>query len=243
MSFLAMKKIALLLSLMLISGFVAPSFAQMENKDVHVHPAQLRDRKPVMNFMFPEKIEAKQDFTLSIILYDEKNKKNFQHVTIKLAILKNDIKTPLMNALFYNKNGQIEIDFKYQSFDKSRVIVQAPQETYLGGYMSEFGSKIVARQNVFADGLYTLEATVISIDSPAQFIDKEIVFKKEIRIGTNEPQKSEVAASNKTKLPNSNKDSQEKSLKEKPKKVTTKDKSKTSKDKTKLKTKKPKSGY
>lgn len=238
-----MKKIALLLSLMLISGFVTPSFAQMENKDVHVHPAKLGDRKPAMNFILPEKIESKQDFSLSMILYDEKNKKNFQHVTIKLAILQNDVKIPLLNALFYDKNGQVKIDFKYQSFDKPRVIVQAPQETYLGGYMSEFGSKIVARQNVFTDGLYTLEATVISIDSPAQFIDKEIVFKKEIRIGKNEPKKSEITIGNKTKVSDSDKGTQEKSLKEKPKKVTSKDKSKTSKDKTKLKTKKPKSSY
>jgi hypothetical protein len=232
---LTLKKIATLLSLMLISGFVVPSFAQMENKDVHVHPAKVGDRKPVMNFMFPEKIETKQDFTLSMILYDEKNKKNFQHVTIKLAILKNGIKTPL-NTLFYGKNGQIEIDFKYQSFDKPRVIIQAPQETYLGGYMSEFGSRIVARQNIFDDGLYTLEATVISIDSPAQFIDKEIVFKKEIRIGKNELPKSEVTSSNKTKT-SVDKALKEKSLKEQPKKAVTKDKPKTT-DKTKSKIKK-----
>ncbi len=236
MSFLTLKKIAALLSLILISGFIVPSFAQMENKDVHVHPAKVGNRKPAMNFMFPEKIETKQDFTLSMILYDEKNKKNFQHVTIKLAILKNDIKTPL-NALFYGKNGQIEIDFKYHSFDKPKIIVQAQQETYLGGYMSEFGSRIVARQNIFNDGLYTLEATVISVDSPAQFIDKEIVFKKEIRIGKNELQKSEVATNNKTKASNVDKTSQEKSLKEKPKNVVIKDKSKTS-DKTKPKIKK-----
>ena len=182
MSFLALKKITLFLSIILISGTLVPSFAQMENKDVHVHPATLGDRKPTMNFIFPEKIDTKQDFTLKMILYDETNKKNFQHVTIKLAI-RSDVKTPLINALFYDKNGQIEIDFKYQSFDKPRIIVQAPQETYLGGYMSEFGSKIIARQNVLEDGLYYLEATVISIDSPAQFIDKEIVFNKEIHIG------------------------------------------------------------
>ena len=221
---------------MLISGFVVPSFAQMENKDVHVHPAKVGDRKPVMNFIFPEKIESKQDFTLSMILYDEKNKKNFQHVTLKLAILKNGIKTPL-NALFYGKNGQIEIDFKYQSFDKPRVIVQAPQEMYLGGYMSEFGSRIVARQNILDDGLYTLEATVISIDSPAQFIDKEIVFKKEIQIGKNKLQKSEVATDNKTKTSDVDKTSQQKSLKEKAKEVVIKDKPKTT-DKTKSKIKK-----
>ena len=243
MSFLTLKKIALLLSLILISGFVVPSFAQMENKDVHVHPAKLGDRKAVMNFMFPAKIDTKQDFSLSMILFDETNKKNFQHVTIKLAILRNDVKTPLMNALFYDKNGQVKIDFKYQSFDKPRVIVQATQETYLGGYMSEFGSKIVARQNVFNDGMYTLEATVISIDSPAQFIDKAIVFKKEIRIGKNESQKPVVTAGNKTKVSASDKGSQEKSIKEKSKKITTKDKSKTSKDKTKLKTKKSKYNY
>lgn len=103
--------------------------------------------------------------------------------------------------------------------------------------MSEFGSKIVAKQNVFSDGLYTLEATVISIDSSARFIDKEIIFKQEIRIGKNEPQKSEIAIGNTTKVSDSDKGSQEKSLKEKSKKVTSKDKSKTSKDKTKLKTK------
>ena len=231
-----MKKIAILLSLILVSGFVVPSFAQMENKDVHVHPAKVGDRKPVMNFMFPKNIGTKQDFTLSMILYDEKNKKNFQHVTIKLAILKDGIKTPL-NSLFYGKNGQIEIDFKYKSFDKPRVIVQASQEMYLGGYMSEFGSRIVARQNILDDGLYTLEATVISIDSPAQFIDKEIVFKKEIQIGKNKLQKSEVATDNKTKTSDVDKASQQESLKEKAKKVVIKDKPKTT-DKTKSKIKK-----
>ena len=183
MSFVAVKKTILFILLILIPSFVIPSFAQMENKDVHVHPATLGDRKPIMNFIFPEKIGVKQDFTLSMILYDETHKKNFQHVTTKLAILRNDTELPLINALFYDKNGHIEIDFKYQSFDKPRIIVQAPQETYLGGYMSEFGSRIIARQNVFTDGLYAVEATVISIDSPAQFIDKEIVFKKEIHIG------------------------------------------------------------
>ncbi|HXV38478.1 MAG TPA: hypothetical protein VD699_02750 [Nitrosopumilaceae archaeon] len=177
-----MKKIVLLLSIILISGTLMPSFGQMENKDVHVHPATLGDRKPMMNFTVPEKIDTKQDFTLKITLYDEINKKNFQHVTIKLAI-RNGTETPLINALFYDKNGQIEIDFKYQSFDKPKIVVQAPQETYLGGYMSEFGSRIVARQNVLVAGLYDIEATVISIDSPSQFIDKEIVFNKEIQIG------------------------------------------------------------
>ncbi len=182
MSSLALKKVVFFLSILLISGTLVPSFAQMENKDVHVHPATLGDRKPVMNFILPEKIDEKQDFTLKMILYDETTKKNFQHVTIKLAI-RNDTKTPLINSLFYDKGGQIEIDFKYQSFDKPRIVVQAPQETYLGGYMSEFGSKITARQNVLENGSYDLEATVISIDSPAQFIDKEIVFNKQIHIG------------------------------------------------------------
>lgn len=234
MSSFALKKAALLSSLILISGFVAPSFGQMENRDVHVHPTQLGDRKAVMNFIFPEKIEAKQDFTISMILYDETNKKNFQHVTIKLAILKNDIKTPLMNALFYDKNGQINIDFKYQSFDKPRVIIQSPQETY-GGYMSEFGSRIVARQNVFNDGTYSLEATVISIDSPGRFIDKEIVFKKEIQIGKSELQKTKATTGNKTMTSDSDKGTKEKSIKNEPKKPVSTDKSKTLKDKTKPK--------
>ncbi|MGQ0795630.1 MAG: hypothetical protein ACT4N5_05550 [Nitrosopumilaceae archaeon] len=177
-----MKKIVLVLSIILISETWITTFAQMENKDPHVHPATLGDRKPTMNFVVPEKIDPKQDFSLKIILYDETNKKNFQHVTIKLAIQKG-LEAPLINALFYDKNGQIEIDFKHQLFDKPRIVVQAPQETYLGGYMSEFGSKIIARQNVLTDGSYNIEATVISIDSPAQFIDKEIVFHKEIQIG------------------------------------------------------------
>ncbi|MEX2348552.1 MAG: hypothetical protein WD531_02535, partial [Nitrosopumilaceae archaeon] len=90
----------------------------------------------------------------------------------------------LMNILFYDKNGEIIIDFKHQSFDKPRVIVQAPQEAYLGGFMGEYGSHIKVLQNIFSeDGLYRLEATVVSIDNPRSFIEPQITFTKEIHIG------------------------------------------------------------
>ena len=101
--------------------------------------------------------------------------------------------------------------------------------------MSEFGSRIVARQNVFNDGTYSLEAIVISIDSPGQFIDKEIVFKKEIQIGKSELQKTKATTGNKTMTSDSDKGTKEKSIKNEPKKPVSKDKSKTLKDKTKPK--------
>jgi hypothetical protein len=176
-----MRKLAFLLSIFIILGSVTTSFAQHHDP---APPAKLGNRIAVMDFIFPEKIGTKQDFTLSMILYDQVTNTKFSHLSIQLAIFKEGNEKTLMNLLFYDKNGEIIIDFKHQSFDKPRVIVQAPQETYLGGFMGEYGSHIKVLQNIFSeDGLYRLEATVVSIDNPKKFIEPQITFTKEIHIG------------------------------------------------------------
>ena len=176
-----MRKLAFLLSIFIILGSVTPSFAQHHDP---APPAKLGNRIAVMDFIFPEKIDAKQDFTLSMILYDQATNTKFVHLSTQLAIFKEGSEKALMNLLFYDKNGEIIIDFKHQSFDKPRVIVQAPQEAYLGGFMGEYGSHIKVLQNIFSeDGLYRLEATVVSIDNPKKFIEPQITFTKEIHIG------------------------------------------------------------
>jgi len=176
-----MRKLAFLLSILIILGFVTPAFAQHHDP---APPAKLGNRIAVMDFIAPEKIDPKQDFTLSMILYDQATNTKFAHLSTQLAIYKEGNEKPLMNILFYDKNGEIIIDFKHQSFDKPRVIVQAPQEAYLGGFMGEYGSHIKVLQNIFSeDRLYRLEATVVSIDNPRSFIEPQITFTKEIHIG------------------------------------------------------------
>jgi len=176
-----MRKLVFLLGILIILGFVTPSFAQHHDP---APTAKLGNRIAVLDFIFPEKIDAKQDFTLSMILYDQTTNTKFAHLSTQLAIFKEGNEKPLMNILFYDKNGEIIIDFKHQPFDKPRVIIQAPQEAYLGGFMGEYGSHIKVLQNIFSeDGLYRLEATVVSIDNPRSFIEPQITFTKEIHIG------------------------------------------------------------
>jgi len=176
-----MRKLAFLLCIFIILGFIPLSFAQHHDP---APPAKLGNRIAVMDFIFPEKIDAKQDFTLSMILYDQATNTKFAHLSTQLAIFKEGNENALINILFYDKNGEITIDFKHQSFDKPRVIVQAPQEAYLGGFMGEYGSHIKVLQNIFSeDELYRLEATVVSIDNPRTFIEPQITFTKEIHIG------------------------------------------------------------
>ncbi|MBI3842553.1 MAG: hypothetical protein HY295_05390 [Thaumarchaeota archaeon] len=86
-----------------------------------------------------------------------------------------------MNELFYDKKGEIVLDFKYKTFDKIRAVVQAQQGQF-GGYMSEYGSRVKILQNIFSEnGVYLLDATVISIDHPNQFLDKPIEFKNQLK--------------------------------------------------------------
>ena len=193
-----MKKLALLICLLVSSGFVMPSFAQHHDP---APPATLGNRIAVMDFVFPEKVAANQDFTLTMTLYDKTNNKKFEHLSTQLAIYKERIKNPLMNALFYDKNGEIVIDFKAKSFEKKNMwIVQAAQETYLGGYMGEYGSHIKVLQNIFSENaLYRLEATVVSIDNPRQFIEHQITFTKEIHIGKH--QQTSNAGETEIKIP------------------------------------------
>jgi len=195
-----MRKFAFLLSILIILGSVNPSFAQHHDP---APAAKLGNRIAIMDFIFPEKIDAKQDFTLSMILYDQATNTKFVHLSTQLAIFKEGNEKAPMNILFYDKNGEIIIDFKHQSFDKPRVIVQAPQEAYLGGFMGEYGSHIKVLQNIFSeDGLYRLEATVVSIDNPRTFIEPQITFTKEIHIGEHS-----VASMDKINIPSWIKDS------------------------------------
>ena len=198
-----MRKISLLLCILLISCYVIPVHAQHHENP----PTSLGGRQAVMNFILPDNIKANGDFILKMILYDKTNNKNFDHVSIKLAIFKGENKKPLMNELFYDKKGEIVLDFKYKTFDKIRVVVQAQQGQF-GGYMSEYGSRVKILQNIFSEnGVYLLDATVISIDHPNQFLDKPIEFKKEVNIGGKEKTKQDMGKSDSkpTDTPRSNK--------------------------------------
>lgn len=150
-----MKKSILILSLLLICGFDAQAFAQHHDA-AYVH---LNGRVPSMDFTTAENIPDDSDFTLTMTLYDKSNNKKFEHVSAQLAIFQEGSKNPVMNALFYDKTGEIVIDFVYKSFDKTKAEIRSPQETFLEGYMGEYGSHIKISQNIFSQtGSYVLEA-------------------------------------------------------------------------------------
>ena len=177
-----MKKSFLILSLLLIQGFDAQAFAQHHDASY----VNLNGRVPSMDFTTPANIPNNSDFTLTMTLYDRNSNKKFEHVSVQLAVFQEGSKNPVMNALFYDKTGEIVIDFVYKSFDKPKVEIRSPQETFLGGYMGEYGSHIKISQNIFSQtGSYVLEATVISVDNPRALLDPPIKFTKEINVGTN----------------------------------------------------------
>ena len=176
-----MKKSFFLILFLLILGFVTPSFAQHHENP----PATLGNRVAVMDFVFPDNIKPNEDFTLTMSVYDKTNDQNFKHVSVQLAISKNGIDKYLMNELFYDENGQITIDFKYKPFDEpNRKQIKATTEPFLGGWMKDYGSNIQVMQNIFSENtIYTLKATVVTIDTPRQFIDTPITFTSQIHVG------------------------------------------------------------
>ncbi len=176
-----MKKIVFVLLIILTFSSTLPAFAQHHENP----PALLKDRIAVMDFVYPDTIETNGDFTLKMILYDQTNKKNFEHVSIQLAIYKEGVEKSLMNELFYDKNGEIVIDFKHKDFDQpNKREIKAAVEPYLNGWMKDYGSNIQVLENFFSENtLYTLEATIVTIDNPRQFISEPITFTNEIHIG------------------------------------------------------------
>lgn len=176
-----MKKSIFLILFLLILGFMIPVYAQHHENP----PAALGNRIVVTDFVFPDNIEPNEDFTLTMLVYDKTNDQNFKHVSIQLAIFKKGIEKYLMNELFYDENGQIRIDFKYKSFDEpNRKQIKATTEPFLGGWMKDYGSNIQVMQNIFSENtIYTLKATVVTIDTPRQFIDTPVTFTSQIHVG------------------------------------------------------------
>jgi len=178
-----MKKSFFLILFLLILGFIMPVYAQHHENP----PAALGNRIAVMDFVFLDNIKPNEDFTLTMSVYDKTNDQNFKHVSVQLAISKNGIDKYLMNELFYDENGQITIDFKYKPFDEpNRKQIKATTEPFLGGWMKDYGSNIQVIQNIFSENaIYTLKATVVTIDTPRQFIDTPITFTSQIHVGMN----------------------------------------------------------
>ncbi|HSD05281.1 MAG TPA: hypothetical protein VLB45_05960 [Nitrosopumilaceae archaeon] len=176
-----MKKLVIAILFLLISSSTLPVFAQHHENP----PASLGNRIAVMDFVFPENIAINEDFTLTMILYDETNKKNFEQVSIQLAIYKEGMGKSLMNELFYDKNGEITIDFKHKDFDQpNKREIKAAVEPILGGWMKDYGSNIQILQNIFSENaLYTLKATIVTIDHTRTFISEPITFTTEIHLG------------------------------------------------------------
>ena len=185
-----MIKSFFLILFLLILGFIVPVFAQHHENP----PAALGNRVVVMDFVFPDNIKPNEDFTLTMSVYDKTNNQNFKHVSVQLAILKNGTDKYLMNELFYDENGQIIIDFKHKSFDEpNRKQIKATTEPFLGGWMNDYGSNIEVMQNIFSENaIYTLKATVVTIDTPRQFIDTPITFTSQIHVGMNQTDNAEI---------------------------------------------------
>src|SRR5574342_439757 len=185
-----MIKSFFLIFFLLNLGFIVPLFAQHHENP----PASLGDREAVMDFIFPDNIKPNEDFTLTLSLYDKSNNQNFKNVSIQLAVLKNGFDKYLMNELFYDENGQITIDFKSKSFNEpDRKQIKAATEPFLGGWMKDYGSNIQVMQNIFSENaIYTLKATVVTIDTPRQFIDKPLTFTSQIHLGMNHTGNAEI---------------------------------------------------
>src|SRR3990172_7637304 len=76
-------------------------------------------------------------------------------------------------------------NFKHKPFDEpNRKQIKATTEPFLGGWMKDYGSNIQVIQNIFSENaIYTLKATVVTIDTPRQFIDTPITFTSQIHVG------------------------------------------------------------
>ncbi|MGH9923140.1 MAG: hypothetical protein ACRD38_10340, partial [Nitrososphaerales archaeon] len=124
--------------------------------------------------------EAPQDATIEMRLFDTKTDITIQHVTFFVTLSKGD--KVLMRDWFHAHDGDLFI--KIRPAQQAKVVLNAPQDPILNGYIGSRDQPVLATGPIFLEGgLYHFAIEIFSIDFDQTILDPPIKYDAYISIG------------------------------------------------------------
>ncbi|HLE34505.1 MAG TPA: hypothetical protein VI698_01310, partial [Nitrososphaerales archaeon] len=124
--------------------------------------------------------EAPQDATIEMRLFDTKTDITIQHVTFYVTLKKGD--KVLMSDWFHAHDGDLFI--KIRPAKQQNVLLNAPQDPILNGYIGSRDQPVLATGPIFLEGgLYHFVIEIFSIDFDQTILDPPIKYDTYISIG------------------------------------------------------------
>lgn len=124
--------------------------------------------------------EAPQDATIEMRLFDSNTDKNINQVTYFVTLNKGD--KVLMREWFHAPDGDLFI--KIRPADRPNVIVNAPQDPIMNGWIGSRDSPALAQGPIFLEGgLYHFGVEIFTIDYANTILQTPIKFDAYVSIG------------------------------------------------------------
>jgi hypothetical protein len=181
---IALTIIALTGSLLTVSGIhlFPPVYGHGLSGDMAM-PASIGDRLATVRVdMRPAFLlaEAPQDATIEMRFFDTKTDKTIQHVTFFITLNKGE--RVLMQDWFHAHDGDLFI--KVRPTEQPNVVINAPKEPILDGWIGSKDSPALAQGPIFLEGgLYHFQIEIFSIDFDQTILEPPIKYDAYISIG------------------------------------------------------------
>jgi hypothetical protein len=164
------------------SQILAPAYGHGLSGDMAM-PASIGDRLATVRVdMRPAFLlaEAPQDATIEMRLFDTKTDITIQHVTFFVTLSKGE--KVLMRDWFHAHDGDLFI--KIRPTQQAKVMLNAPQDPILNGYIGSMDQPVLATGPIFLEGgLYHFAIEIFSIDFDQTILEPPIKYDAYISIG------------------------------------------------------------
>ncbi|MFQ5968892.1 MAG: hypothetical protein ACE5J2_00140 [Nitrososphaerales archaeon] len=162
--------------------FVTPAYGHGLSGDVAM-PASIGDRVATVRVdMKPSFLlaEAPQDATIEIKFFDTKTNSLIEHVTYFVTLKKGE--NVLMREWFHAHDGDLFI--KIRPTEQPNVVVNAPKEPILDGWIGSRDVPALAQGPIFLEGgLYHFAIEIFAIDFDKTILEPPIKYDAYISIG------------------------------------------------------------
>ena len=124
--------------------------------------------------------EAPQDATIEMKFFDTKTNNAILHVTYFVTLTKGD--KVLMRDWFHAHDGDLFI--KVRPTQQSSVVLNAPQDPIMNGYVGSKDAPVLAQGPIFVEGgLYHFAIEIFTIDFDNTILDPPLKFDAYVSIG------------------------------------------------------------
>ena len=162
--------------------FLTPAYGHGLSGDMAM-PASIGDRLATVRVdMRPAFLlaEAPQDATIEMRFFDTKTDRTIEHVTFFITLNKGD--KMLMRDWFHAHDGDLFI--KVRPTEQSKVVLNAPKEPILDGWIGSRDVPVLAQGPIFLEGgLYHFAIEIFSIDFDQTILNPPIKYDAYVSIG------------------------------------------------------------